>query len=309
MTNEYAIETKDLTKYYGTTAVVDHLSLKVPAGSIYGFLGRNGAGKSTTIRMLLGFATPTCGSCSVGGCDSGKLTPEMITRIGYINEGHKLYDSMRIGQLRKFQAAFYPERWNNKLFDEMMAFFELPGNKRIRKLSNGQRAQVSLALTIATDPEILIMDDPTLGLDVVIRRQFLEGMIKLIQGKGRTILFSSHILSDVERVADHIAVIDNGRLRADCTMDEFREAVRKLVFHVEDIASVQPATMPGMLHYKQGDNTIEAVLVRPDEEKLSQWCQTNKAQIQSELEMSLEDQFIEYTVTPAKRQLFSWDRN
>ena len=307
MTNQYAIETNDLTKYYGTYAAVDHLNLKIPHGSIYGLLGRNGAGKSTTISMLLNFARPTCGTCSIAGCDSQNLTPELLTKIGYINEGHKLYSSMKLKEIQKFQAAFYPDSWNNNLFDEMLDFFELPKNKRIRKLSNGQRAQVSLALTIAPDPEILIMDDPTLGLDVVVRRQFLEGMIKLIQRKGRTILFSSHILSDVERVADHIAIIDQGKLRADCTMEEFRSAVRKIIIHFDN-QPPQKMNIPGLLHHRQNEHTVEAVLVSAPDEELQQWCQDNNATIHSELDMSLEDQFIEYTITPTKRHLFSWDK-
>ena len=307
MTSQYAIETKDLTKYYGTYAAVDHLNLKIPYGSIYGLLGRNGAGKSTTIRMLLNFARPTAGSCHIADCNSQQLTPELLTKIGYINEGHKLYGSMKIKEIQKFQAAFYPDTWNNNLFEEMIEFFELSKNKRIRKLSNGQRAQVSLALTIAPDPEILIMDDPTLGLDVVVRRQFLEGMIKLIQRKGRTILFSSHILSDVERVADHIAIIDQGRLRADCTMEEFRSAVRKIIFHFED-KPPQQLTIPGLLHHRQDEKIVEAVLIAPPEDELNQWCRVNQANIHSEIDMSLEDQFIEYTITPTKRHMFSWDK-
>ena len=307
MTSQYAIETKDLTKYYGIYAAVDHLNLSIPKGCIYGLLGRNGAGKSTTIRMLLNFARPTCGMCRIEGCDSRELTPELLTKIGYINEGHKLYGMMKISEIQQYQASFYPDTWNNDLFNEMIEFFELAKNKRIKKLSNGQRAQVSLALTLAPDPEILIMDDPTLGLDVVVRRQFLEGMIKLIQRKGRTILFSSHILSDVERVADHIAIINQGRLRADCTMEEFRSAVRKVILHF-DSTPPRELAIPGLLHYRQDEKTVEAVLIAPLEDALEQWCIDNNANIHSEVEMSLEDQFIEYTITPTKRHMFSWDQ-
>ncbi len=306
MTSEYAIETQNLTKYYGTTPVVDHLNLQIPKGSIFGLLGRNGAGKSTTIRMLLGFAKPTSGRCYIDGQDSNNLTPDLIARIGYINEGHKLFDSMSIEALRKYQAAFYPQRWDNNLFEEMIEFFELSKKKKIRKLSNGQRAQVSLAMVLAPDPEILIMDDPTLGLDVVVRRQFLEGIIKLIQREGRTILFSSHILSDVERVADNIAILDNGQLRARCTMEEFRNAVRKVVLKFNQTPENE-VQIPGMLHCRKDGNMIEAVLVSVSDDTLNNWCSTNNAQLHSEAQMTLEDQFIEYTISPTKRKLFSWE--
>ena len=203
--NDIVLETTELTKYYGKAPAVDHLSIQIPQGAICGFLGRNGAGKTTAIKMMLGLLHPTAGSARVLGCDATALTPEIRARVGYVTEGHRLFRWMTIKRLERFQRAFFPDQWDSPFFWEMIEYFDLAPKHKIKHLSNGQRAQVSLALTLAPNPELLIMDDPTLGLDAAIRRQFLEGMIQLIMKEGRTVLFSSHILNDVERVCARIA--------------------------------------------------------------------------------------------------------
>ncbi|ODU02179.1 MAG: hypothetical protein ABS79_00800, partial [Planctomycetes bacterium SCN 63-9] len=192
-----AIETERLTKYYGPRCVVNSLNLKIPAGTIYGFLGRNGAGKSTTIKMLMGMTRPNSGSARLLGHDNAELPPRVKERIAYLAEGHPLYRWMTVAEAAKFARSFHADRWNQPLFDQILDHFELSRRAKLGRLSNGQRANVSLALAIAPDPDLLILDDPTLGLDTVARRDFLMSMIQLVQRQGRTILFSSHILADV----------------------------------------------------------------------------------------------------------------
>ena len=191
-----AIVTQQLTKYYGRSKVVDHFNLTVPKGSVYGLLGRNGSGKSTTIKMLVGMVRPDYGRAEILGDDSARLLPATRARVAYMAEGHPLYAGMTVRQVVDFTRSFY-ENWNGALLDEVLEHFGLSGRARIGRLSRGQQAQVSLALAIAPEPELLILDDPTLGLDTIVRRDFLESMIALIQRRGRTILFSSHILGDV----------------------------------------------------------------------------------------------------------------
>jgi len=206
--SEMVLQTEGLTKYYGGKLALDHFTIRIPRGCICGFVGRNGSGKTTAIKLLLGFLNPTAGSSQVLGCNSQQLTPAIRQRIGYVSEGHRLIRWMTIAEIAKFQRAFFPGQWDIKLFWDMIEYFDLSKKQKIKYLSNGQRAQVSLALALAPNPELLIMDDPTLGLDAAIRRQFLEGMIGLIMWQGRTIFFSSHILGDVERVADRIVARD-----------------------------------------------------------------------------------------------------
>lgn len=304
--NDIVLETKNLTKYYGKVAALDHLNLQVPRGCIYGLLGRNGAGKTTAIKLMLGLLKPTAGSSRLLGCDSAALTSRIRQRIGYVTEGHRLFRWMKIGELEKFQRAFFPGQWDEKSFNDMLDYFELSKKQKIKRLSNGQRAQVSLALALAPNPELLIMDDPTLGLDAAIRRQFLEGMIQLIARQGRTILFSSHILSDVERVADRIAVIDKGVLRADCLLEEFRAAVRKVRFSFAAPAPTE-IDIAGLLHKRTNEKELELALIGTSDEQIAAWAKTAGATYYKEIDMNLEDQFIEFTAPSERKKLFRWE--
>ncbi|MBW7988513.1 MAG: ABC transporter ATP-binding protein [Planctomycetes bacterium] len=304
--SEIVLETEGLTKYYGSSLAVDHLDLEIPRGCICGFVGRNGAGKTTAIKLMLGLLQPTAGSSRLLGCDSSELTPAIRQRIGYVTEGHRLFRWMSIAGLEKFQRAFFPKQWDDKFFADMIEYFDLPKKKKIKHLSNGQRAQVSLALALAPNPELLIMDDPTLGLDAAIRRQFLEGMIGLIMREGRTVLFSSHILGDVERVSERIVVIDKGVLRAYCSLEQFQEAVTKVIFTFTDSAPDE-VNIEGLLHCKRTEKQLELTLVGIDDEQITEWAKSAGAENYDIMKMNLEDQFIEFTAPANQKKLFKWE--
>lgn len=305
---DIVLETQGLTMYYGKTPALDSFTVKIPRGCICGFVGRNGSGKTTAIKLMLGFLKPTAGSSFLLGCDSQNLTPAIRQRIGYVSEGHRLIRWMTIAEIAKFQGAFFPGQWDDKFFWEMIEYFDLSKKRKIKHLSTGQRAQVSLALALAPNPELLVMDDPTLGLDAAIRRQFLEGIIQLIMKQGRTIFFSSHILGDVERVADRILVIDKGVIRADCSLEQFRKMVRKVkcVFSQTPPASIN---IEGLLHYKTSQNELELVLVDANDEKIADWAKSAGALDYQPVNMNLEDQFIEYTATAGQKKLFKWEEH
>jgi ABC-2 type transport system ATP-binding protein len=304
--NEIVLETKALTKYYGSTLAVDHIDLKIPRGCICGFVGRNGAGKTTAIKLMLGLLNPTAGSSRLLGCDSSALTSAIRQRIGYVTEGHRLFRWMSIAGLEKFQRSFFPKQWDDKFFADMIEYFNLPKKQKIKHLSNGQRAQVSLALALAPNPELLIMDDPTLGLDAAIRRQFLEGMIELIMRQGRTVLFSSHILGDVERVSDRIVVIDKGVLRANCSLEQFQKAIKKVILSFADSVPDE-VNIDGLLHCKRIEKQLELTLIGTDDEKISEWAKSAGAENYHIVKMNLEDQFIEFTAPANHRRLFQWE--
>lgn len=288
----YAIATDRLTKVYDGRRVVNGLDLRVPTGSVYGFLGRNGSGKSTTIKMLLGLVQPDCGTAALLGENVRDLKSETRARIAYIAEGHPLYGWMTVEEIVRFVRPFY-DKWNDRLVEQILEHFSLPQRKRIRRLSNGQRAQVSLALAVAPDPELLILDDPTLGLDTVVRREFLESLIQIIQRQGRTILISSHILGDVERIADRIGILVDGVLRVDCPTDHFKQSIRKVI--VEFDGTVPPfAGCRGLIHDNVYGQTRELVLVGFDDEQRNAVEQLAPRSIDV-LEMNLEDAFVEYT--------------
>jgi len=295
-----AIVTRALSKHYGSKCVVNQLDLRVPAGSVYGLLGRNGAGKSTTIKMLMGVVQPDCGEATMLGEPIGDARPEVRQRIAYVAEGHPLYNWMTIGEAARFASAFY-EKWNHRLVDQILEHFELSPRAKLRRLSNGQRAQVSLALAVAPEPELLILDDPTLGLDTVVRRDFLESLVQIIQRRGRTILFSSHILGDVERIADRIGVMVDGVLRVDAPTDYFRESVKRVVLEFRGAPPEWPSGVPGVVSWRQVGPTLELVTVGFDAAQRSVAESLEPIAIDV-LELNLEDAFIEYTRGP-KRSL------
>lgn len=287
-----AIRTYGLTKHYDSRRVVDCLNLRVEQGQVYGFLGRNGAGKSTAIKMLMGMVQPDSGEAELLGEKVSIMDPKTRERIAYIAEGHPLYNWMTVGEAVKFTRAFYP-RWNDTLLEQILDHFELSRRQKLKRLSNGQRAQVSLALAVAPEPELLILDDPTLGLDTVVRRDFLESLIQIIHRKGRTILFSSHILGDVERVADRIGIMVDGVLRVDCPTDYFRESVKKLVL---DFPGPAPEIVecPGMVNQWNMGSQLELVLVGYDDAQRQavEALQPRSIEI---VDLNLEEAFIEYT--------------
>jgi ABC-2 type transport system ATP-binding protein len=288
-----AIRTDGLTKYYGSRCVVNCVNLSIPAGTVYGFLGRNGAGKSTTIGMLMGFVQPTCGTAELLGHEVSSLPTNLRGRIAYLAEGHPLYGWMTVGQAVRFSRAFHVDRWNQPLLDQILDHFELPARSKVRRLSRGQRAQLALALAIAPNPDLLILDDPTLGLDTVARRDFLVSLIQLIQRQGRTILFSSHILTDVERVADRIGILLDGVLRVDCPTEHFKQSLRKVIVEFAATPPVLPA-LPGLVSSSATGNRLDLVMVNfgPQQKHLIESLNPLTCEV---IELGLEDAFVAFT--------------
>lgn len=287
-----AIAIHRLIKHYGSRRVVDVVNLNIPVGCVYGFLGRNGAGKSTLIKMLMGMVQPDVGDAYVLGESISDLKPATRARIAYLAEGHPLYRWMSVAEAVRFTQGFY-QHWHGEFVEQVLDHFRIARKAKIGRLSNGQKAQVSLALALAQDPELLILDDPTLGLDTVVRRDFLESMIELIQRKGRTIFFSSHILGDVERVADRIGILSDGVLRVDCPTDHFKAALRRVVLTFPNRAPAFPACA-GLVSQRHIGNRLELAIVNYEPEHAALAESLNPESIEV-LEMNLEDAFIAYT--------------
>jgi len=224
---ETVIETRGLTRRFGKVHAVDGLDLSVPRGSVFGFIGRNGAGKTTTVRMLLGLLPMTQGSATVLGLDSRKESFDIKRRVGYVPETHHFYKWMTVGELTRFTSSFYPT-WQEAKCSELLSRFELDPAKKIKELSKGMVAKAALTLALAHNPELLVLDEPTGGLDVMVRRDFLESIVRTIQEEGKTVFLSSHVLVDMERVADEIAIIEEGRLIKRATLDELKDKVKKV---------------------------------------------------------------------------------
>ena len=256
------IQTIGLTRYFGGACAVDQVSFAVPRGSVFALLGRNGSGKTTLVRMLLGMLEPTRGEGTILGEDIRHLSPVTRGRIGYIAEGHPLIDWMRVNDLEGFQKRFF-RHWDGKLFKAVVDHFGLSGSARAKDLSRGQRAGLSLALALAGRPELLVMDDPALGLDPVARRNLLEAIILVTRDAGHTVVFTSHELADVERVADHIGIMDLSVLRVCCRLETFTERVRKFRLTFVDEVLERPK-LSGMLDCVAEGNSLEVLIADAD---------------------------------------------
>jgi len=286
------LEFDRLTKYYGQREIVCDLSLSIEPGTIYGFLGRNGVGKTTAIRVLMGFEEPTRGAARLFGEDSRHLTPATRGRVGYLPEGHNVFNWMTIRQCGDFQRGFF-EKWDADTYDAVLSHFRLEPKMKAGRLSRGQRAGLCLALTLAAGPDLLVLDDPALGLDPVARRGLLQSMLLVTRDPERTILFSSHLLADVERVADRIAIMHGSTLLADCTLEHFRQNVRRyvLAFDGTPPAPPPPEVFPGLLECYATRHELFVTVANPDATTQAK-LEALKPRSLEPVEMTLEEAFI-----------------
>jgi ABC-2 type transport system ATP-binding protein len=222
-----AIVLDHVTKRYGTKEALRGASLTVPAGSVVGLLGKNGAGKSTLIKCALGLASATSGRIAVLGEDPRAWSEATKARIGYAPQQPALYGWMRVGQLSDYTAAFYPG-WNRALVSRLIEQWELLPSDRIATLSVGQAQKLSIILALGHEPDLLVLDEPAAGLDPVARRQFLQAVLDVAVAGGRTVLFSTHLTADLERVADRVAIMKDGAIAYAGELGELKDGIKRL---------------------------------------------------------------------------------
>ena len=229
MTEPCVIEIDDLRKRYEGVEALRGLDLRVFAGSICGFLGRNGAGKTTTLKILLGMARPTSGSARVFGlsADDPNASLEIRRRTGFVSEDKDLYDSMRVEEIARFTASFCP-RWRADLEKHFLAAFDLPRDRPVKSLSRGMRTKLAMLLALCRGAELLILDEPTSGLDPAMNEDVLQALVTHVAAEGTTVLFSTHQIAEVDQIADHVAIIDQGRARLAGVLDDLRESYRRI---------------------------------------------------------------------------------
>jgi ABC-2 type transport system ATP-binding protein len=223
------VEARSLLVRYGgnPSPTLEEISLSVPRGSVYALLGRNGAGKSSFVRCLLGQQKPTAGGCSLFGEDVWKNRASLMAKIGVVPEDPDAPPSMTARQLSAFCAKLYPT-WDAPAVEARLGRFGVPAARPVGSLSKGQRALVALALALASSPELLVLDDPTLGLDAVARRAFFEELVGELADRGTTILLTSHDLDGIERMATHVGILRDGRLVLDEELDALKGRFRRL---------------------------------------------------------------------------------
>lgn len=282
------IHVDNLSHAYGKTLAVDGLCLDVAPGEVLGLLGHNGAGKTTTILSLLGLLRPKSGSTSVFGLDSRKHGVTIRQRTGYVPENLRSYDWMTVAETLWFVSQFHPT-WDAALQADLVRRLELPLEKKMNELSRGTQAKVALACATSFRPDALILDDPTSGLDAIVRREFLEHVIEVAAEGGRAVLFSSHVLDEVERLSDRVAIIVSGRKILDRRVDDLKASLQRVTL---TFAGEPPAdALAGAMGITRAGRVVSGVV--------DGWTEGMRAQLSNEgvgvevAALSLEDAFVE----------------
>src|SRR5436189_5820533 len=225
MVSEPVIEVTELTRRFDSKTALSSVTLSLPRGAVYGLVGANGAGNTTLIRHLLGLLKAESGSVRVFGLDPVVDPVGALSRIGYLSEENDLPGWMRVDELIQYTRAFYPN-WDDAYAEELQRAFALDPAAKIKDLSRGQKARAGLLIALAHRPELLVLDEPSSGLDPIVRRDILGAVIRTIADEGRTVLFSSHLLDEVEEVADHVTMISGGKIVLSAPLTEIKESHR-----------------------------------------------------------------------------------
>jgi ABC-2 type transport system ATP-binding protein len=246
MSRPFAIETHGLTKKFGKFAAVRTLDLRVAANRTTGFLGRNGAGKSTTIKMLLGMTHPTSGNATVLGhiVTDERANREMRRNIAYVGEDKQLYRYMTVEQLIRFTQSFYSD-WEQEIHQRLLKKYQLPLDRKVKALSKGMRTKLALLLALSRRSELLILDEPGEGLDPVAIEELLQDLVAAA-ANGTTIFFSSHQISEVERIAEQVCILDEGELVADLSLEDMRKDYRRITLGFSDEPEPRRFSLPGV---------------------------------------------------------------
>lgn len=284
-TNQHnLLEVRGLKRHYGNVAAVDGVDLHVRSGEIYGFLGINGAGKTTTIRILMGIIAAEAGSIQLFGESTRRTTVKQKQHIGYVSQEQNFYPWMTCKSLGRFVGSFYPT-WDFVEFRRLLELFEIPERRRVSQLSGGMKAKLALAMAIAPKPDLLILDEPTAGLDPVARRDFMEIIVAQARQHQRTTFFSSHLIDEVERCADRIGIIHAGRMKFEGALDDLREQVRRVSY------LDQPIDLPESFEL-WNERSIESCATRTYRATGEAWSQLDRSPFARIDSLSLEEIFI-----------------
>lgn len=262
--HDYVIETEALCLHYRRKPALDNLTLRLPRGGIHAFIGANGAGKSSLFRVLLGFEPASSGSARVLGRDCTRLDAALRERIGFVNEEHTLPPWMRVRELVAMERRQH-RRWRQERCERVLANFNVLPEQRIGELSRGERAGLNLSIALAQCPELLILDEPTLGLDVVARSAFLDAMLAAtLDDVPVTVVYCSHQMDEIERVADNLVILERGALRYMGEPDDFRARIQ---LWMAGFSSPVPEVraLPGVLQVREIDGLAHIVVFGQDD--------------------------------------------
>jgi ABC-2 type transport system ATP-binding protein len=283
------IEIRGVTRRFGDTRALDNVSLVVPRGLVFGLVGANGAGKTTLIRHVLGLLKAQSGTVRVFGLDPVKEPVSVLSRIGYLSEEGDLPGWMRVDELMRYMRAFYPT-WDEDYAEDLRKQFALDPAAKVKTLSKGQKARAGLLVALAYRPELLLLDEPSSGLDPIVRRDILGAIVRTIADEGRTVLFSSHLLDEVERISDRVAMLKAGRVLFTGELDEIKQTHHRLTLRFESERQ-QPPPLDGVLNWEgRGRNWTAITCGRLDDLTLA--ASALGAEVIEQKALSLDEIFI-----------------
>jgi ABC-2 type transport system ATP-binding protein len=286
----HAVEIRDLHYRAGKSFEIRELGLNVPTGSMYGFLGPNGAGKTTTIRLMLGLLRPRSGRITVLGGEIPREAPRVLARTGYVPEQPHLYQSLTVDESLRFHAVFYPS-WDGKWADELMGEFQLDRARLLSRLSKGEMGKLEMLLALAQRPELLVLDEPTDGLDPVVRRDVLTALLEYVSQQNATVFISSHLVHELERICDWVGVMDRGRLVAELPMHSFKNGIKRL--RVANAPALPGDTPFVLLSREESAGSVETWIVRGWQAPMSQYFEGVGAGLRDVVDLDLEEGFVE----------------
>ena len=286
----HAIQTRALCYRASAHFDISDLALTVPAGAVYGFLGPNGSGKTTTIRLLLGLLRPRSGEIQVLGSAMPGETPSVLARVGYVPERPHIYPSLTVAEAMRFHAAFHT-RWDHAWASTLAATFMLRSEARVGSLSKGEMGKLMMLLALAQRPELLVLDEPTDGLDPVVRRDMLESVLGYVAEHGATVFISSHLVHELERICDWVGVMDRGRLVAELPMQTFKDGIKRL--HVAGAVGEMTNAPFVVLKRDRTDTAGEQWIVRGWQPGMQSYIEGAGAAVREVVDLDLEDGFVE----------------
>ena len=286
----------ELSRRFGAKTALASVTVSIPRGAVYGLVGANGAGKTTLIKHILGLLRAESGSVRVFGLDPVADPVAVLSRIGYLSEDNDLPGWMRVDELIRYSHAFYPA-WDDAYAEELLQAFALDSTAKIKNLSRGQRARAGLLIALAYRPELLVLDEPSSGLDPIVRRDILGAVIRTIADEGRTVLFSSHLLEEVEQVADHVTMIHQGSIALSAPLGEIKESHCHVTVRLAE-SRPQPPAVAGVLRWDGGGQEWTAVY-RGRSGDLQAALADSGARIVAERVPSLDEVFVAHVGAPA----------
>ena len=286
-----AIETRGLRYAASRDFAIEDLSLKVPTGALYGFLGPNGCGKTTTIRLLLGLLRPDAGTVQLLGHQLPAGLPEALASTGVVPDRPHLHRYLTVRDALDFHGAFYP-RWDGRWARELTGEFRLLPGQKIAGLSKGETAKLMLLLALCQMPELLVLDEPMDGLDPVVRRDVLTALLDYVSQRGATVFISSHLVHELERFCDWVGVMDRGRMVVELPMEEFRNGNKRI--RIMGSPAVPPADPPfTLLAREPGAGPVETWVVRGWQPQMTGWFERSGIAVRDVADLDLEDGFVE----------------